>query len=167
MRVEEVLADPKAAAAHLKGPKGPAYIEDVEVRLATADLVILNATLLPYAAMAAESYPVESVDIWVVPGGAFVTPATEGNRTWEHRYPPIRDGFAPLCLWYPDDPETMRWTPDQPIEDLVGIVSRHVQAEEYLRRNGTWPIEDAPHGSKGPIPFQTAAMWRASKGRKR
>jgi hypothetical protein len=165
--VEEVLADPKTAATHLKGPNGPAYVGDVEVRLATAHLVILNVSLLPYAAMAAESYPVESVDIWFVSDGAFVTPPTDDNRTWEHRYPRNRSGFAPLCLWYPDDPETMRWTFDQPIEDFVGIVSRHVQAEEYLRRNGTWPMEDVPHGSKGRLPFQTAAMWRASKRRKR
>ena len=167
MRVEELLRDPEAAAVHLKGDNGPAYVDDVEVRLATSELVILHVRLLPYAAMSAEQYPIEFVEIWIAPGGAFATPLADDNRSWEHRYPPMGNGVAPLCLWYPDDPETLRWIPDQPIEDFIGIVSRHLQAEEHFRRQGIWPIEGAPHGSKGPVPFQTAAMWRASKGRKR
>lgn len=43
----------------------------------------------------------------------------------------------------------------------ITIVHRHLQAEEYWRRTGRWPAEDAPHG-EGHHPIQTPEMQTAA-----
>ena len=88
-------------------------------------------------------------------GGVAAFPLSTEPRKWEHRYPNDgRNGPGPLCLFFPDDPAPITWSPETgSFEDILGIISRHLQAEEFFRREGRWPWEDAPHGqqaARGP-----------------
>lgn len=67
-----------------------------------------------------------------------------------------------LCLWYPNDPRSLRWEWDDGLIAYITIVHRHLQAEEFWRRTGTWPAEDAPHGY-GPHPIRTEAVRVAAR----
>jgi len=109
-------------------------------------------------------YPPEHVRVTVTSGADIVTvPVAERLRCWHHRYPDhaIRKGLQPgnapiawenllggLCLWYPLDPPHLRWSWEKGIDMYLHIVRRHLWSEEYYRRHGTWPVEDAPHGER-------------------
>ena len=69
--------------------------------------------------------------------------------------------FGGLCLWFPDDPRELRWEWSDGLDAYVTIVHRHLQAEEFWRRNRRWPAEDAPHGP-GAHPIRTEAMRLAA-----
>lgn len=66
-----------------------------------------------------------------------------------------------LCLWFPGDPRSLRWEWSDGFAAFVTVVHRHLQAEEFWRRTGRWPAEDAPHGD-GAHPIRTSAMRRAA-----
>lgn len=66
-----------------------------------------------------------------------------------------------LCLWYPGDPPSLQWNWADGLVAYVTIVHRHLQAEEFWRRNGRWPAEDAPHG-EGDHPIRTLEMQAAA-----
>lgn len=76
------------------------------------------------------------------------------NRTWLHRYPkklpspnlPLESFAGGLCLWYPGDPSSLRWSWTDSVDEYLRIVQRHLWCEEYVRRFGHWPLVDAPHG---------------------
>ncbi|MGV2984411.1 hypothetical protein ACNPNP_11980 [Microbacterium sp. AGC85] len=52
-----------------------------------------------------------------------------------------------LCLYYPNDPPSHRWTSDKGLEELFALAARHLFADEYWRSsNATWPFAEAPHG---------------------
>jgi hypothetical protein len=70
--------------------------------------------------------------------------------------------FGDLCLWFPSDPKGLRWEWSDGLVSYITIVHRHLQAEEFWRRSGHWPAEDAPHGS-GNHPVRTLTMHRASR----
>lgn len=147
--IKDVLAAPKEVAKrweHLP------YLSSVRVAHISRREVRMNLRFKPWPEMAAEGYPVERVRLEIrANGDVRAYPATRmSRRTWKHRYP--SDGQ--LCLYYPNDPGALVWSSEShSLEKLLGIISRHLQAEEYFRRNGHWPWEDAPHGaeaSKGP-----------------
>lgn len=149
----EVLADPHGTAEHLLGA-GIYGMADVEVRVAERDCVILRLTLEPWADLAELGYPTEQVSIMVKRGGMVAAVPLADDRRWYHRYPPP---LAELCLWYPEDPRSLRWEWEDGLVAYVAIVHRHLQAEECWRRHGEWPAEDAPHGP-GDHPVRTLAL---------
>lgn len=167
MLIQSLLANPRAAMSQLAGPEGPPYIEHVYLRFHDSRLVVLDVTLRPVAAMAAAGYPIETVTLFVSHVQAFAVPPFDDKRTWEHRLGPLTPGswIVPLCLWYPADPVELRWTPLRPVEDLIGIVHRHLQAEEYFRRSDRWPVAEAPHGATGPLPI-TGELLKAFENRR-
>ncbi|MFJ4174707.1 hypothetical protein [Microbacterium sp. NPDC089696] len=58
-----------------------------------------------------------------------------------------------LCLYYPDDPPSRRWTADDGLDELFALAARHLFAEDYWRSsNHTWPFDEAPHGRLGVAP---------------
>lgn len=67
-----------------------------------------------------------------------------------------------LCLWYPGDPRGLTWAWADGFEMYLTIVHRHLQAEEFWRRTGRWPAEDAPHG-EGDHPIRTVEMQAAAR----
>ncbi len=55
-----------------------------------------------------------------------------------------------LCLYYPGDPESGRWTADDGLDELLNLTARHLFAEEFWRQDfKTWPFDEAPHGFRG------------------
>lgn len=78
----------------------------------------------------------------------------DGPRTSKHRNPPFEDGVfgksATLCLYYRQDPEERRWTPEHGLLGLFDIARVHVTNEHIWRRDRQWPSEDAPHGITAP-----------------
>jgi len=70
--------------------------------------------------------------------------ADEGARS------PHRMSDGSLCLYYPGDPDSRRWTADQGLDELLILTARHLLGEDYWRENGeVWPFEEAEHGYRG------------------
>lgn len=82
----------------------------------------------------------------------FTPQAPDMPRVWAtgpecdaHRNP---DGS--LCLWYPKDSASRRWTRNDGGKMLLGIVVRHLRWEAIYLRTGVWPGFEAPHGDLSP-----------------
>ncbi len=58
-----------------------------------------------------------------------------------HRY---RDGA--LCMWFPRDDASRRWTADDGPVNLLGHAIAHLAREEWWRRTGEWVGDEVPHG---------------------
>jgi hypothetical protein len=159
-----VLSDPTGIARHLREDAGLYGLINIEVRSADAELVLFWLELEPWAPMAAEGYPTEPLSVLVWADGRIMAiPRRAGERRWLHRY---TDPPGQLCLWDPHDPSGLRWQWSDGLAAFITIAHRHLQAEEYWRRTGTWPAEDAPHGD-GPHPVRSralraAAFWRGA-----
>lgn len=70
--------------------------------------------------------------------------ADEGARS------PHRMEDDSLCLYYPGDPVSRRWTADQGLDELLNLTARHLLAEDYWRENDeVWPFDEAAHGYPG------------------
>jgi hypothetical protein len=67
---------------------------------------------------------------------------SDGPAESPHRY---SDGS--LCMWYPWDPETARWTRRDGAAALAGHVAAHLLREEWWRKTGEWIGDEAAHGS--------------------
>ena len=52
-------------------------------------------------------------------------------------------GYVPL------DHRALRWEWNDGLEQYVLRLQRHLFFEEFNRREGHWPVEDAPHGHTG------------------
>lgn len=163
--LDDVLDDPRGIAEYLVESRCIFGLIDIEVRIAVRNMVVFWLTLEPWTPMAERGYPTEHVSITVWPGGRVTAvPIAASGRGWEHRNLYLLGDLryvGDLCLWYPRDPRTLRWEWSDGLVSYVTIVHRHLQAEEFFRRNGTWPSEDAPHGA-GYHPIRTLAMRQAA-----
>jgi hypothetical protein len=70
-----------------------------------------------------------------------------GSKASEHRM-----GEAELCLYFKNDPPERRWTHQDGLRRLFDLARRHVTGEYIARTEGSWPIEEAPHGETDPAP---------------
>lgn len=110
-------------------------------------------------------YPAEQVRVTVRANSkVLAVPANGDERGWLHRYPrasiaellalpksvtvPWELIVGALCLEYPNDPDRLRWQWSDGIDAYLRVVQRHLWYEEYWRRHGSWPVEDAPHGHR-------------------
>lgn len=50
-----------------------------------------------------------------------------------------------LCIWHPQDAQSLRWTSDDGLLVLVEMIRRHLLLEIDFFFTGKWAIEDAPH----------------------
>ena len=158
-----VVGDPQAIVDDLVAGRQHYGLAAAEVRYRDDQMVVLWLTLEPWAALAAADYPTEQVaiSIWAT-GAVRAVPVNAHDRAWLHRnmYVPLHAvHIGSLCLWDPKDPRTLRWEWADGFDAYVTVVHRHLQAEEFWRRNKVWPSEDAPHGD-GPHPIRTEAMRR-------
>ncbi|MET8945350.1 hypothetical protein ABZX30_17640 [Streptomyces sp. NPDC004542] len=64
--------------------------------------------------------------------------------------PAHRNSDGSLCLWYPKDSATRRWSPGDSGVALISIIVRHLRWEAMYRDTGTWPGFEAPHGYNSP-----------------
>lgn len=157
-----LLGDPEAVALKILRSADIYGLLSITVRLHRVDCVVLEVILGPWAPMAAAGYPTERIGILVsADGRVLAVPHRADERRWLHRF-----GDLPgrLCLWFDEDPRALRWEWEDGFEAYLTIVHRHLQAEEYWRRHGAWPGEDAPHG-KGPHPIKSWALRKIAEGR--
>jgi hypothetical protein len=141
--MSDVLADPMACAAHLVSGPCSSIVIDATGK-AVHGHAIVEAKVRAPAALYSEGYPDERLRFVVAPDGDAWTFILSGrDRQFDHRQV---ETPRTLCLFYPDDPPALRWIPEDGFEPLVTIAARHVVYEEAARRNGMWPVEDAPHG---------------------
>lgn len=71
---------------------------------------------------------------------------TDDQRPKLHAYPIPTTSLGPLCLWYPRDPPSQRWTSRETLVELIELVRRHLYLEHHHRVHGVWLMDDAPHG---------------------
>lgn len=108
-------------------------------------------------------FPAEAAHVLVAGLGDPVATPVGPKRPWRHIYPraplsalpgqrvvrvPLAELVGGLCLWYPDDPPVLKWSWVKGLGDFVRILQRHLWFEEFWRRTGVWPVEDAPHGRR-------------------
>ena len=157
----EVLDDPHGVCEFIAGPDGPFPVVGAEVKEADGRCVIMHLGFQPIVALRRLGFLDETVGIFVDRSRHILTvPHEAGGRSWLHRTPLIGD----LCLWYPGDPRGLRWEWEDGFDAYLGIVSKHLQAEEWHRRGNPWPFEDAPHGV-GRHPIRTMTMRTAARRR--
>ena len=169
-----VRGNPQGCCRELVQSGAVSYVNLVTV-LHTDGITVFDVAFEP--AVELKGYPVEQVKVSVLADSSIAAvPVGESGRPWHHRYPRCsiqeiiqsRDGpvhwlsvVGGLCLWYPGDPPAWRWTWDQGFDTYLQLVQRHTWAEEYYRRHGEWPVEDAPHGERpdgNPHPFDPALL---------
>jgi len=128
--------------------------------------LVIDITFAPLPELAPAGYSAERGRVSVRPDGAiYAFPLGSTNRTWRHRNPsPLGPAFGTLagdlCLWYPNDPRSLRWEWEDGLEQYITRLHRHLLFEEYFRREAKWPVEDAPHGEPvtGAHPIRSAFM---------
>jgi hypothetical protein len=131
-----------------------------EVCLQDGDGVVVELELAPWRPCADADFPNERIRILAKSSRfACVVPQEGDTRRWKHRMP---GDLGQLCLWYPKDHAALIWQWDDGLLDLITIAHRHLQYEEYWRRNGSWPVEDVPHGV-GKHPVRTSRMETAAR----
>lgn len=129
-----------------------------------------------------EDFPQEVARITVLLDGTIMAvPLRADSRAWWHRYPAMtaveirnllmisdlpqwHGVVGALCLEFPDDPERLRWDWGSGLDTYLQMVQRHLLAEEFARRYGYWPVEDAPHGYRPdgkPHPIVTPQLRAA------
>jgi hypothetical protein len=166
-----IRANPRGCCRRLKKSGAVSYFE-AEVMTHTAGITILEVEFV--APKELPSYPVERVRISVLSDASIAAvPIDCRDRRWYHRFPrwsttqivnhggrslPWPSVVGGLCLWYPRDPRAWRWTWDDGFDTYLLLVQRHLWAEEYFRRHGCWPVNDAPHGERSdgyphPLPL--------------
>lgn len=134
----------------------------IELLAQTSGITLFHITFVAPDILA--DYPVEEVRVSVLLDGSIAAVPIGGpDRPWYHRYPrwsvaeitnhnngplPWLSIVGGLCLWYPNDPRRWRWTWDDGFDTYLLLVQRHLWAEQYRRRHGDWPAEDAPHGER-------------------
>jgi hypothetical protein len=158
LQLSDVLADPADAAATIMHAGMVFGVAAATGRSTRYGAALLEMTLDPLPGLAAEGYPVEKVRIAILRDERTFAYVLSGRaRRFKHRNPsPSRN----LCLQYSEDDPALRWVAEDGLESLVTLVRRHLIFEEYNRRHGCWPCEDAPHGpaAVGSHPVVTSRM---------
>jgi hypothetical protein len=159
----EVLQDPQRALRVLQEQLFGVTVD--RAHATRRGSVVIDMTFAPLPELAGARYDPERARISVQPNGHIYSFPLGSERAWHHRYPsPLGEKFGhlagELCLWYPSDPRWLRWEWSDGLEQFVTRVYRHVFYEEYYRREGHWPVEDAPHNDPpdGAHPIRTAWM---------
>ena len=65
----------------------------------------------------------------------------DGPKNSPHRY-----GDGGLCMWFPDDPRSMRWHFSHGLLDLLDSVRAHLFREAWWREHAEWLGPEVSHG---------------------
>lgn len=158
LSLSDVLADPHSAAVSLMRGGTVFGVVAATGRSTRHGAVILEMTLIPLPGLAAAGYSDERVRLAILRDErSFAYVRSGRERSFKHRNPPPS---CSLCLQYAEDDPALRWMAADGLEPLVTLVRRHLSFEEYNRRHGRWPCEDAPHGlaTNGSHPVVTPRM---------
>lgn len=121
--LDEVLRDPQRVADRLVASRIIYGLTDIDVRVATPDMVCMWLTLDPWSPMAAAGYPTERVAVTVHRNGTVsAAPVGARNRRWLHRNPSIDLNRFGRLRWtlFADAPEDVKryaWWLDQELSD--------------------------------------------------
>jgi hypothetical protein len=116
--------------------------------------VTFRLEFVPLRDLELYDYPDETVHVTVTRSGDVYAWVPTDDREWMHTF-----GGEYFCLWYPDDPPALQWDWSRGFGAYVVIVHRHLLYEEYRRRHGGWPVEDAPHGrTDTPHPIRSLKL---------
>lgn len=148
LALKDILEDPARMRRVLQNELFGITVDHLLEALRGGIALDMTCTPLPELEVAGFQHERARIAIW--PSGAIYSYPLGPARTWHHRYPsPLGPEFGhlagELCLWYPKDPRYLRWEWDDGLEQYVTRVYRHLFYEEYYRREGQWPVEDAPH----------------------
>jgi len=91
--------------------------------------------------LAVPGLPARQVRIVFAGRGTAPSVYADGPRKSPHRYD---DGS--LCMWYPGDPHTGRWTRRDGAAALLGHITAHLLREVWWRNTGEWVGEEVTHG---------------------
>jgi hypothetical protein len=69
----------------------------------------------------------------------------DGPTSSKHRYSDMS-----LCMWYPPDPEELRWVRPDGLVALIGYAIVHLFREAWWRETGEWLGPEAPHVLDSP-----------------
>jgi len=159
---EHTLRQPQQCADWLNNGGVVEHVRIVVQSKAT-EMATFEVEFDPPPRVALPGFPAEGALVFVARTGDPVAVPIGPPRQWHHRYPreplarvvkadarpvPLMYLVGGLCLWYPDDPEALRWIWEKGIDDYLRILRRHLWYEEFWRRTGFWPVEDAPHGRR-------------------
>jgi hypothetical protein len=163
LSLSDVLEDPAHAGRVLQDEVFGVTID--QLRVPRYGGTVIDMTFVPFPELATAGYGTERGRVSIRTNGDIHAFPLGPNRTWRHRNPsPLGAEFGELagdlCLWYLHDPRSLRWEWDDGLEQYVTRVHRHLLFEEYYRREGQWPVEEAPHGDpdNGPHPVRSAFM---------
>ncbi|HEY6935143.1 MAG TPA: hypothetical protein VI452_17210 [Marmoricola sp.] len=169
LALSDVLQDPAHACRVLEDELFGVAVDRVLVPRRYGG-VVLDLSFTPLPELAIEGYGSEQCRVSVRPGGDIYAFPLGAPRTWRHRNPsPLGSRFGylagDLCLWYPQDSRSLRWEWGDGLEQYVTRAYRHLFYEEYARRTGEWPIEDAPHAepNTGAHPVRSAFMRKEER----
>jgi hypothetical protein len=169
LALSDVLQDPADAGRVLENELYGIDIDRLQKNRYGA--VVLDPTFAPLPELVAAGYrDAERGRISIRPDGAIYAFPLGPQRPWRHRNPsPLGWQFGhlagDLCLWYPRDPRALRWEWEDGLEQYVTRVHRHLFFEEFYRREGYWPVEDAPHADpeSGAHPLRSAFMRKEER----
>ena len=93
--------------------------------------------------LAVPGLPIRHVRIVFTGRGTAPSVYADGPADSPHRY-----GDGSLCMWYPGDPDTGRWTRRDGAAALLGHIAAHLLREEWWRKTGEWAGKEMPHGEE-------------------
>jgi hypothetical protein len=152
--LRHVFRDPHEVAEHVNTDQALVHVTVAEQ---TRERVVFHVVCRPPTAFAAAGYAIEEARIVVPRQGNPRTYPVGAPRPWLHRNGPHGD----LCLWFEGDPRGLRREWDDGFGAYVAIAHRHLFYEEFWRRDGRWPIEDAPHGPGEHRIVTLEMQWKA------
>lgn len=167
--LSEVLTDTARVCGQLTDSHAGVHVDKWR-RADKTGAVVVDVTFDPPPELAGAGYGAERGRVSVWPDGTVLAFPLGPERRWRHRQPsPLGPAFGKLagelCLYYPDDPRALQWAWEDGFDQYVTRVHRHLFFEEFWRRNGQWPVEEAPHGQPpvGVHPIRTARMKDAAR----
>lgn len=98
-----------------------------------------------------ERFPPRRIQITILRRGDPIVCVDGPSEDLPHRYHSAKSTCAPLCMWYPKDPPTARWTRNDGLLALLGHIHTHLLREgfylEDMRLDGEakWLGPEAPH----------------------
>lgn len=96
-------------------------------------------------------FPPRRVQITILRRGDPIVCVDGPSEGLPHRYRSAKSTCVPLCMWYPKDPPTARWTRNDGLLALLGHIRVHLVREgfylEDMRLTGKaeWLGLEAPH----------------------
>lgn len=149
--LSDLLADPASALLRLTARQAGVVVD--RTRAPRYGGYGLDLSFSPPPELVVAGYDTERARISITPCGEIESYPLGPVRDWKHRYPfdPDQGCYQQLCLWFPSDPRPLQWVWDDGLDDYVARVHRHLFYEEFWRRTGSWPSEDAPHQGPGEL----------------